>query len=112
MVVKKRCLEKTFGLFDLDPLRKDIKKDKFLDGIFCDSFLINKKTSSFRLPSGINKKPAFVPAASELRRVRVELEGFEPSSRQGHHKLSTCLFLLNCRMEAGEEPTNVPSYLL
>ena len=30
--------------------------------------------------------------ASELFKVTVELEGVEPSSKQGNHTLSTCLF--------------------
>jgi len=44
----------------------------------------------------------------------VELRGVEPRSRQGDHKLSTCLVLLDCReRSAAEQPslTLVPVFL-
>jgi len=36
----------------------------------------------------------------------VELEGVEPSSRQGDHMFSTCLVLLGCREKSGAERPN------
>ena len=46
-------------------------------------------TSSFAIRYAIKKKAA---ENQLLFAYRVELEGIEPSSAQGNHTLSTCLF--------------------
>ncbi len=61
-------------------------------------------------PCSEDKKLNKKKESSEIIRtffLLVELEGIEPSSKRGNHKLSTCLSLPNFRATAEPKPSTI-----